>query len=131
MRLSLIILYMSCLIFGYTNTTLAGVINERDNTVYNHKPSQSERTRIFLHTKFKIRPLTTVSGYTIPELIAEERDDEDHTDQLLKQGKKPAYGSSLTYFAPVITALPDNLFFISCNLSPATDRYLLLCVLRV
>lgn len=130
MRLSLFLLYLTCLIFGSQNTAHAGAKPARDNTVYNNKPSHNEQTRIYLHIDSRVSPLTTISVYTAPEIIAEERDDEDHSDQLYKQ-VKPVYSFQYYYLPHFFTGCTASKTFISPSLSPAIDRYLLIRVLRI
>lgn len=130
MRLSLFLLYLTCLIFGSQHTAHAGVMPVRDNTVYNHKPSHSDQTRIFFHNDSRVSPLTTISTYNAPEVLAEEREDEDHTDQLYKQ-VKPAYSLQAYYLPQIFTDRSDSEICISPALSFATDRYLLIRVLRI
>lgn len=130
MRLSLFLLYLSCLIFGSQSTAHAGVMSVRDNTVYNHKPSHKDQSLIFLHTDLRVTQPPTISKYNAPEVIAEEREDEDHTDQLYKQ-VKPAYSFQSYYLPQIFTDRSDREKFISPGLSPAIDRYLLIRVLRI
>lgn len=130
MRLSLFLLYLTCLIFGSQNTAQAGVMPVRDNTVYNHKPSHNDQTRIFLHIDERVTPLTTITKYDAPEIIAEEREDEDHTNQPVKQ-VKPVYSFQSYYLPQIFTDRSDSETFISPGLAPTIDRYLLIRVLRI
>jgi hypothetical protein len=131
MRLSLFVLYLSCLIFGNINPAQAGVMTVRDNTVYNHKPSHNDQTRIFLHTDFRISPQTTIDNYAAPEVIAEEREDEDCTNHLYKNVKQSSYNFQSFYLPFTFNTAEHSQTFSSPNLATTVDRYLLIRVLRI
>ena len=131
MRLSLFILYLSALVFGNTGTAHAGAIVVRDNTVYNHKPSHNDQARIFFHADFKISPQTSITTYNAPEVLAEEREDEDITDHLYKQAKHTGNNTPLFRLASPTPACQHKPLYPVYKKFTVADRYLLIRVLRI
>lgn len=131
MRLSLFILYLSALLFGNTSTAHAGAISVRDNTVYNHKPSHNDQARIFFHADFKISPQTTITTYSAPEVLAEEREDEDITDHLYKQVKNTGDFSPHFHLPVSLPAFQHTPVYTAYKNFPVANRYLLIRVLRI